>query len=240
MSTHTPDPRDDTDRRPVVIVVPMPTSLAAATTTAELAGLTVVDGWAVDDGPWDLSHTRVVVRGLVGEGSTESELIDVVVRGAGAIVGIDPRPAGDARLLDALRRTAPLLDWRDCPLMTLDVEQLRLLHALAGGHTARAAARTLHVSERTAHRRIADARIALAGSDDEPRRGRSRGCGSRVVPDRAMTQVSTSSVTGPSLTNSTAMSAPKLPVATVAPSARSRSTTRSTSGSACSGRAAST
>lgn len=56
------------------------------------------------------------------------------------------------------------------------------------------------------------------------------------APDRRYT--STRSVTGPSFTSDTAMSAPKRPVATVAPSARSASTTACTSGSACSGRAA--
>jgi apolipoprotein N-acyltransferase len=46
------------------------------------------------------------------------------------------------------------------------------------------------------------------------------------------------SVTGPSLSIATSISVRNRPVATVAPSSRSRATTRSTSGSACSGRAA--
>ena len=45
-------------------------------------------------------------------------------------------------------------------------------------------------------------------------------------------------VTGPSFTRDTCISVRKRPVATVAPRARNRSTTASTSGSACSGRAA--
>ena len=51
-------------------------------------------------------------------------------------------------------------------------------------------------------------------------------------------QRSRSTVTGPSLTSETCMAARNLPVATVAPNERSVPTTCSTSGSACSGRAA--
>ena len=53
-------------------------------------------------------------------------------------------------------------------------------------------------------------------------------------------QTSRTSVTGPSLTRATRMSARNRPVATSAPSPRSPPTTASTSGSACSGRAAAT
>jgi hypothetical protein len=121
----------------------------------------VIDGWSSAGQPWDLAGAGVVVRGPLDETVAESELIDVVVRGAGAIVGVDVRRGAGARLIDALRRAAPVLDWRSCPFMKLDAEQIQLLHALACGRSARAAARDVHVSERTAHRRIADARSAL-------------------------------------------------------------------------------
>ena len=52
-------------------------------------------------------------------------------------------------------------------------------------------------------------------------------------------QTSSRTVVGPSLTSSTSMSVRKRPVATVAPWSRNVATTRSTSGSACSGAAAS-
>src|ERR1022692_1310368 len=51
-------------------------------------------------------------------------------------------------------------------------------------------------------------------------------------PDGGTTQVSIMSVTGPSFASSTSISAPKLPVATLAPRLRSCSTTLSTRGSA--------
>jgi DNA-binding NarL/FixJ family response regulator len=148
-------------RLPVVLVTANPDSLTAASATAQLAGLTVVEGWSLADGAWDLSHDGLVVRGQLDDSALESEVVNVVVRGAGAIVGLEARRRGDARFIDALRRAAPLLDWRSCPFMRLDAEQIRLLHALARGCSARAAAREVHVSERTAHRRIADARTAL-------------------------------------------------------------------------------
>jgi hypothetical protein len=163
LPTNPAEQGNPTSRRlPVVLVTANAGSLAAAGATARLAGLIVVDGWSVADEPWDLSNAGVVVRGPIDDTVAESELVAVVVRGAGAILGLDARRDGGARLIDALRRAAPVLDWRSCPFMRLDAEQIELLHALASGRSARAAARSVHVSERTAHRRIADARAALA------------------------------------------------------------------------------
>ena len=65
-----------------------------------------------------------------------------------------------------------------------------------------------------------------------------RDAGTFAVSMRWGRQRSTISVTGPSLTSATGISVRNRPVATVAPSRRSSSTTASTSGSACSGRAA--
>jgi hypothetical protein len=149
------------DRLPVVIVSDTSNALVAAATTAEVAGLRTSRGWSLAMPPWDLSNEGVVVVGSLDGHSIEGELVDAVVRGAGAVVGIDRRRRGVARLVEALRRTAPLLDWYECPTMHLDPEQIRLLHRLAIGASAREAARSVHLSERTAHRRMADARDLL-------------------------------------------------------------------------------
>jgi hypothetical protein len=146
---------------PVVIVSDGPQALAAAGATAEVAGLRLARGWSLAMPPWDLSSDGVVVVGSLDGHSIEGELVDAVVRGAGAIVGIERRRRGVARLIEALRRNAPLLDWYECPTMHLDPEQIRLLHQLAIGSSAREAARVVHLSERTVHRRIADARELL-------------------------------------------------------------------------------
>jgi hypothetical protein len=148
-------------RLPVVLVAARTPSLDAARATAELAKLDVVDGWALPAEPWDVAPDGVVVRGRCDDDAVESELVDAVARGAGAIVGIDREQPGASRLIDALMRTAPVLDWIDCPLMTLGADQLLLLHALADGRSTRAAAHAAHLSERTGHRRIAAARFAL-------------------------------------------------------------------------------
>lgn len=152
-----PHPR----RLPVVLVRDGPVPQRVAAETAALAGLTVVDAGAVPVEPWDLATADTVV--LAGERRTpnDSELLDVVLRGAGAIVAVPAGAPVSARLLDALQRTAPVIDWTTAPAMALDVEQVRLLHQLATGSSARAAARALHLSERTVHRRIADARDTL-------------------------------------------------------------------------------
>jgi len=147
----------------VVLVRDEPGPRAAAATTAELAGLHTVDPHRVPDEPWDLSASGLVVDGVALD-VTESDLLDNVVRGAGAIVGVTSDAHVTARLLDALQRMAPVLDWRASPPMGLDAEQIHLLHALATGSSARAAARAVHVSERTAHRRIADARETLSAT----------------------------------------------------------------------------
>lgn len=161
MPSNNPPDRAPLRRLPVVLVAARASSLDAARATAELAELDVVDGWAIPADPWDLASVGVVVRGLVDDDAVESDLVDAVARGAGAIVGIGRDQPGASRLLDALTRTAPVLDWIDCPLMTLGADQLLLLRALADGRSTRAAARASHLSERTAHRRIADARFAL-------------------------------------------------------------------------------
>src|SRR5690606_6084365 len=69
----------------------------------------------------------------------------------------------------------------------------------------------------------------------EGERGAHRGHHLMLASSASSTHTSTRTVTGPSLVRVTAMSVRKRPVATVAPSPRKRSTTRSTRGSACSG-----
>lgn len=162
MPTNPAEPTRPHPRRlPVVLVRPGPAPRRVAAETATLAGLTVVDARAVPPEPWDLSTADTVVVDGERRTTTDSELVDVVLRGAGAIVAVPAGTTVSARLLDALQRTAPVIDWTTSPAMILDVEQVRLLHRLATGSSARAAARALHLSERTAHRRIADARDTL-------------------------------------------------------------------------------
>lgn len=151
-------------RIPVVLVADEPTAFGASRTVAELAGARVVLGWCLPREPWNLAAAHIVVQGPIESEPNEEAVVAAVVRGAGAIVGIDRGRPASARLVDALRRTAPVLDWRDCPTMQLDVTQIRLLHHLSQGAKAREAANALFLSVRTAHRRMAEARDLLGAA----------------------------------------------------------------------------
>ena len=139
-------------------------ALRAARTLAEAAGARVADGWVLPEQPWDLAAIRLVVQGSLERPSDEELLVSAVVRGAGAILDVDRDAHVTARLLDALKRIAPVLDWSACPTMRLDQTQIRLVARLANGASARSAAEAEHVSLRTAHRRIAEARNLLGAS----------------------------------------------------------------------------
>jgi hypothetical protein len=148
-------------RLPVVIVPDRPKAYAAASAIADAAGLHVRKGWSIPARPWDLAALGIVVAGPICPETDGDRLVDAVVRGAGAIVGFTVGERRSARLLDALRRVAPVLDHQGCHALRLDVEQIRLLQELAAGASAREAAEAVHLSVRTAHRRLAEARAAL-------------------------------------------------------------------------------
>jgi hypothetical protein len=149
---------------PVVLVRDADGAYRAARAIVEVAGARVTIGWELPERPWDLAAIRLVVLGSLGDGRDGEHLVSAVVRGAGAIVGVDRASPAPARPLESLRRAAPLLDWCDCPTMRLDPTQVRLLAELANGASAGDAAEMVHVSLRTAHRRIAEARDLLGAS----------------------------------------------------------------------------
>jgi hypothetical protein len=157
-SDHTPE----RCRLPVVLVPRH--ALGVARALAETAGATVAEGWRLPERPWDLGAVKLVVLGSLERAPGDEHLVAAVVRGAGAIVGVDRGSPAPARLLDALRRAAPVHNWCDCPTMRLDPTQVRLLVQLATGASAQDAAESEHVSLRTAHRRLAEAREVLGAS----------------------------------------------------------------------------
>jgi hypothetical protein len=145
---------------PVVVVPDNAKAYAAASAIAEATGLHVRKGWTLPVRPWDIAELGLVVVGPACA-EREDDLLDAVVRGAGAIVGFGTEDGRTARLRDALRRVAPVLDHQECHVLRLDVEQIRLLQQLAIGADTRAAADAVHLSVRTAHRRLAEARATL-------------------------------------------------------------------------------
>jgi hypothetical protein len=145
----------------VVLVEHRGDTLDVARLVAEAAGRRVVAGWTLPPRPWDLGAAGIVVQGVLHDPNDDAALVDAVVRGVSAIVGVERSRPVPVRLLDALRRSAPVLDWRSCPVMGLDATQARLLIALANGRSTRDAASEMFLSLRTAHRRMAEARDAL-------------------------------------------------------------------------------
>ena len=90
------------------------------------------------------------------------EAVLAAARGDAVIALVDLDTPAAAQLHEDLRRIAPVELRREHPSgSALTDEQRRLLAHIAGGATLDEAARALHVSRRTASRRIAQARAAL-------------------------------------------------------------------------------
>jgi hypothetical protein len=150
---------------PVVVITDEVGRMATTCAIAQAAGRLVINGWQLPANPWDVAPHSVVVSGYLAGGSTETELVDAVVRGAGAIIGVPPDVEPPARLVDALQRVTSVVEASECPTLMLDAAQVHLLVEIARGKNAAEAARSAHLSVRTAHRRIAEAREILgAGS----------------------------------------------------------------------------
>lgn len=126
-------------------------------------------GWRARDGfdlpatPWDLADRRWLCVGAIGDEREAGRAIEALSRGVGLAVVL--RVTGDLR-----HRT--LEDLHHLGIVTrgsaaggvagrLDAEDLGLLRLLAGGRTVAAAAEAVHISRRTANRRLAQVRARL-------------------------------------------------------------------------------
>ncbi|WP_421118265.1 helix-turn-helix domain-containing protein [Aquihabitans daechungensis] len=130
-------------------------------------------GWQVHPGfdlpaePWDVSASRLLCVGSVDDGEAAQAAITALTRGAGLAVRVTVRGAAHHRFLDDLHKLSAPVPYEPPGTRTtseLDPDQRDLLDALAAGATVTAAAAALHVSRRTANRRLAEAR-ALLGVD---------------------------------------------------------------------------
>lgn len=122
-------------------------------------GWRVVEGWRVRGGP------DVVCAGVVASQEDAAAALLAAVSGCGIVV--DARASRDVidRLCSDLRTFGRLehrLERRQRPALT--VEQRDLLALLADGLSLGDAAARLHLSRRTADRRLAAARAALGAS----------------------------------------------------------------------------
>lgn len=123
-------------------------------------------GFALPGSPWDLSDRRWMCTGSIDGSEDAGRAIEALTRGVGLAVTL--RVQGDLRhrtLEDLHRladvRTADLDAAHDDLASVLDPDQLALLRALAAGRTVGAAASAIHLSRRTANRRLADLRLRL-------------------------------------------------------------------------------
>lgn len=138
-------------------------------------------GWELIDGWLDGVHPpgrRVVAVGDVATTADASAALLAALAGAGVLIAASAEHDVIDRLCDDLRRLGPV-DHRvaGAPRAQLTADQLALLGLLADGATLGQAARQLHLSRRTADRRLAAARCALAVTTtaEAVRRARHRG-----------------------------------------------------------------
>jgi DNA-directed RNA polymerase specialized sigma24 family protein len=126
------------------------------------AGWRVEDGFALPAEPWDLTDRRWARAGVVADDDGLAAAVLAAARGVGVLAGC-PDERRRARLVDDLGRIAPVevLDLGPDPLAALDDDQRALLAALAEGASIAEAAGRLHLSTRTAERRLATARRSL-------------------------------------------------------------------------------
>ena len=148
-------------RQPPLILLEACSGQAVAQAEAEVAAA----GWRVTD-RWSEGGYGLVCRGRVDGEEAACRALLAAVEGAGLVVeATAPREVLD-RLCDDLRHLGTL-DHRvglsgDTPL--LDAEERALLHLLRTGASLGEAAAAIHLSRRTADRRLASARRALGAT----------------------------------------------------------------------------
>ncbi|HEX5543473.1 MAG TPA: LuxR family transcriptional regulator [Micromonospora sp.] len=127
------------------------------------------EGFALADGVWDLSETKLVLSGRVADLEAVRLAVLAAARGAGVVAICDPVGEVGRALISDLARLGPVHrdvdhDPQHDPqsaLGRLVPEQRALLERLAQGETIAAAAAAEFLSLRTANRRIAQARQVL-------------------------------------------------------------------------------
>jgi DNA-binding NarL/FixJ family response regulator len=134
--------------------------------------LTRRDGFALPGEPWDLTDRAWVCVGSVDDVDDVGDAVLARARGVSVVVGSRPGSATREQLLDDLGRIGPvttsidasrgrLSSGRASGVDQLDGEALELLALLADGASVPEAATAIHVSLRTAERRLARIRTVL-------------------------------------------------------------------------------
>jgi DNA-binding NarL/FixJ family response regulator len=151
------------DRR--LILVTGEDELEAAAAELERAGWLVQRGFDLLARSWEVSEERRACVGRVDRKTAAASALVAAARGASVVASLEGAPLDvAAQFVEDLTRLGPIERRRvppPDPLATLNAEQRRLLELLAEGHSLGDAALRLHVSRRTADRRLAAARRAL-------------------------------------------------------------------------------
>jgi DNA-binding NarL/FixJ family response regulator len=145
--------------RPLVVVHGPPRRIESL--LVELArAWRLAEGWALPAHPWDVTAAGVVCVGAVRSPADVEAALLAAARGAGIVAAVQlPEDVCDG-FLDDLTRLGVLDERR--PQAECDAtEAQRLLELLADGISLDDAAQELHISRRTAERRLAAARRAL-------------------------------------------------------------------------------
>jgi DNA-binding NarL/FixJ family response regulator len=126
---------------------------------------TALDIESIPLAPWTLARS-LTVSTVVKDADGAARVLIAASRGASLVFGISPCVPQTARaeLLDALGRIAPvepLDEVHPVPAVEADDDLRAALQVLADGGTVADAANTVHMSERTLHRRLATLREQL-------------------------------------------------------------------------------
>jgi hypothetical protein len=128
-------------------------------------GWSVRDGFALPDPAWDVTGTKLILRGRITDQHTLQLAVLAAARGAGIVAVCDAESLIGRALVDDLARLGPVHQGvgADTGETVADLvpEQRALLDRLAGGDTIAAAAAAEFLSLRTANRRIAEARAVF-------------------------------------------------------------------------------
>ena len=141
--------------QPLIVVAGSDRSFTDARREVERAGHTVVESWRPEPG--------VVSAGPVVDAADAAAALLAAVAGAGVIVHARSPADVTERLVEDLRRFGPV-DYRTGSAsagLELTHDERALLDLLANGRSLGAAAAELHLSRRTADRRLASARVKL-------------------------------------------------------------------------------
>lgn len=140
--------------RPLIVVEASARAAAEARREVDAAGWRVVDGWR--------NQASVVCAGVVADAGDAAEALLAALAGAGLVLEIRADRELVDRLVDDLRRLGPVEHrTREPEPSLLTREERDLLELLAQGITVGEASKRLHLSRRTADRRLAAARQKL-------------------------------------------------------------------------------